>query len=240
MEALLASHNESGTGEHLVGPLKFGLDAQGSYVASRRQSTTFSNVNLASPEGVKTITINVGSSSEWLDPSTLLLSFLIKETANAHSLFPATPDPSCLFSRLQIRLGSTLVEDIQEYGKLSDIMTKLSMSPAKKMDLYQMGFGARPAQSSNSYFEADNHLARLITKNESKRVYMKFNLSGLFTQEKWIPLYALGGQGLQIQLTLAEAKKAVVVSNGGVTYSHAYQLSDIRLLADMCTLTGEL
>ena len=37
-----------------------------------------------------------------------------------------------------------------------------------------------------------------------------------------------------------EAKKAVVISNGGVTYSQAYQLSDIRLLADMCMLSGEL
>ena len=77
MEALLSSGNANGTGEFLIGGLKFGLDPQGSYVQQRRQSTTFSNVNSASPAGVKTITINAGSSSEWLDSSTDLLSFLI-------------------------------------------------------------------------------------------------------------------------------------------------------------------
>ena len=97
MEALLSSGNANGTGEHLVGPLRFGLDPQGSYVTQRRQATTFSNVNSASPAGVKTVTINVGSSSEWLDPTTVLLSFLITNTDGTNALFPATPEASVLF-----------------------------------------------------------------------------------------------------------------------------------------------
>ena len=67
MEALLSSGGPQS--DILIGPLRFGLDPQGSYVTQRRQATTFSNVNSASPAGVKTITINCGSSSEWLDPS---------------------------------------------------------------------------------------------------------------------------------------------------------------------------
>jgi len=192
---------------------------------------------------VKVITINVGSSSEWLDPSTVLLSFLITNNDANHDLFPATPDPSCLFERLQIRLGSTLVEDIQQFGKLTDLMTKLSMSPQKKMDHYQTGFGVRSPGNDKSYFQTSSHLAELIghtSIDKSRRVYMKFNLSGLFSQEKWIPLFALGGQGLQIQLHLAPAAQAVVKSNGGTTYSTDYTLSDIRLLADMCSLSGDL
>ena len=122
MEALLSSGNANGTGEHLVGPLRFGLDPQGSYVQGRRQSTTFSNVNSASPAGVKAITINVGSASEWLDPSTVLLSFLITNTDAANALWPATVGAHCLFDRLKVRLGSTLVEDIQDFGKLTEIM----------------------------------------------------------------------------------------------------------------------
>ena len=124
MEALLSSGNANGTGELLVGPLKFGLDPQGSYVQQRRSSTSFSNVNSASPAGVKTITINVGSPSEWLDPSTVLLSFLITNTDATKALCPATPSASVLFDRLQVRLGSTLCEDIQEFGKLTHITKK--------------------------------------------------------------------------------------------------------------------
>ena len=87
------------------------------------------NVNVASPDGVKAITINVGSASEWLDPSTVLLSFLITNTDNTNALFPAAPEASILFDRCQLRLSSSLVEDIQEFNKLCHIFTKFSMSP---------------------------------------------------------------------------------------------------------------
>ena len=141
MEALLSSGGPPS--DVLVGPLKFGLDPQGSYVTQRRQSTTFSNVNSASPAGVKTITINCGSSSEWLDCSTVLLSFLITNTDGTNALFPATPSASVLFDRLQIRLGSTLVEDIQEFGKLTHIMEMLSMSPQKKWIWHNLDSGLK-------------------------------------------------------------------------------------------------
>ncbi len=238
MEALLSSGGPQS--DVLVGPLKFGLDPQGSYVQQRRQSTTFSNVNSASPAGVKTITINCGSSSEWFDPSTVLLSFLITNTDGTNALWPATPSASVLFDRLQVRLGSTLVEDIQDFGKLTHIMEMLSMSPQKKMDMAQLGFGTQAASANGSYFLADQHDAQTIAANGSKRVYMKFDLSGLFSQQKWIPLYALGGQGLQIQLSLAPANQAVILSHSGTTYSQGYTLSDIRLLSDFCSLSGEL
>lgn len=237
MEALLSSGGPET--DVLVGPLQYGLDPQGSYVTARRESTTFSNVNSASPAGVKTITINVGSSSEWLDPQSAILSFLVTNTG-ADALWPATPGAECLFDRLQIRLGSTLVEDIQEFGKLSHIMHQLSMSPQKRLDQGHIGFGTTAATANGSYFLSGQHDARTIAHAQSKRVYMKFDLSGLFSQAKWIPLFALGGQGLQIQLSLAPAAQAVILSHASTSYSHEYNLTDIRLLASMCSLNGEL
>ena len=112
MEALLSSGGPQT--DVLVGPLKYGLDPQGSYVTHRRQATTFSNVNSASPDGVKTITINVGSASEWLSPESCILNTLLTNSDGTNALFPATVGAHCLFDRLQIRLGSTLVEDIQD------------------------------------------------------------------------------------------------------------------------------
>ena len=238
MEALLSSGGPQT--DVLVGPLKYGLDPQGSYVQARRSSSVFSNVNSASPAGVKTITINVGSSSEWLDPSTVLLSMLITNGDNTNALWPAAPEASVLFDRLQIRLGSTLVEDIQEFGKLSHIMTKLSMSPQKKLDHAQLGFGTQVPASNPNFNLADQHDARTIAASGSKRIYMKFDLSGLFSQHRWIPLYALGGQGLQLQLSLAPAVQSMIISAGATTYSQLYTLTDIRLLADMISLSGEL
>ena len=97
MEALLSSGGPES--DVLVGPLKYGLDPQGSYIQQRRSSTTFSNVNSASPAGVKTITINCGSSSEWLDLSTVLVSMLITNTDGTNELFPAAPEATILIDK---------------------------------------------------------------------------------------------------------------------------------------------
>ena len=248
MEALLSSGGPQT--DVLVGPLKYGLDPQGSYITQRRQSTTFSNVNSADPSGgVKTISINVGSSSEWLDSSSVLLSFLIENKDTTNELFPASPNVCSLFSRLQIRMGSTLVEDIEQYGKLCHIMTKLSMSPGKMMDMDQLGFGTVHPATNPNHFLAGQHDARTIPRKHgnnvnSKRVYMKFDLSGVFSSGKMLPLFSLGGLGLQISLTLAPAAEAVILSHTENTtttnYSSDYALTDIRLLADMVSLSGQL
>ena len=100
------------------------------------------------------------------------------------------------------------------------------------MDEGQLGFGTAAASANGSYFLADQHDAQTIAASGSKRVYMKFDLSGLFSQSKWVPLFALGGQGLQIQLSLAPANQAMIISHSGTTYSQGYTLSDIRLLSD--------
>ena len=238
MEALLSAGGPQT--DVLVGNLRYGLDPQGSYIQARRQSTTFSNVNVASPDGVKTITINVGSASEWLDCGSALLSMVLTETSGTNALWPAAPEASILFDRCQLRLGSTLIEDVQEFGKLCHIMTKLSMSPQKKMDHAQLGFGTAAASANGSYFLADQHDARTIPAGGSKRIYMKFDLLGLFSQSRYCPLFALGGQGLQIQLSIAPAVQSLIISESSTTYSQSFRLSDIRLLADLVSLSGEL
>ena len=238
MEALLSSGGPES--DVLVGPLKFGLDPQGSYIQARESTQTFSNVNSASPAGVKQITINVGSASQWLDPSTVLLSVLCTNHDTVNALNPATVGAHCLFDRLQIRMGSTLVEDIQEFGKLTEIMTKYSMSPQKRMECGMLGFGTKVKATNPNMYLTDQHDARTIPAGGSKRIYMKFDLSGVFSQHRWLPLFSLGGQGLQLQLSLSAATTSMIISDGGVTYSQNYTLSDIRLLGDMITLSGEL
>ena len=197
MEALLSSGSPET--DVLVGNLKYGLDPQGSYITQRRQATGFSNVNSASATGVKTITFNIGSASEWLDPASFLVSFNIQNTHGSNDLFPASPDVSCLFSRLQIRMGATLVEDIQEFGKLTIAMEEHSMGPQKKLDYAQLGFGTiDPPTSDVSHFGPDQHEAPTIAAGATKRVHMKFHLSGLLNQNRWIFVGCLGGARVAI------------------------------------------
>ena len=42
-------------------------------------------------------------------------------------------------------------------------------------------------------------MAQEVAATKTKRVHMRFNMSGLLgANHTWIPLFALGGQGLQI------------------------------------------
>ena len=73
---------------------------------------------------------------------------------------------------------------------------------------------------------------------------MKLNLSGLFSQHRWIFLGALGGQGLQLQLTIADPTDSLItqttVNTVTTNYSTSFTLTDIKILADMCTLNDDL
>ena len=236
MEALLSSNPESDT---LVGNLKYNLDPTGSYVQQRRQSTTFSNVSSASPQGVKTITISLGSASEWLVGKSCTLAMQINNTDTTNALLPATVGVHNLFSRVQIRLGSTLVEDVQEYGKVCELFSKIAHSPAKRIEEGHIGFGTANVTTNPDKFLDSQHTPKTIAAGASKKIYMKFDLSGLLTQHRWIPLFALS-TGVTIQLTLADAADAMCASANGVTYSQSYTLTDIRMLADVISLSSEL
>ena len=235
MEAVLSASDNS---PPLIGPLSYGLDPQGSYITNRRSSTTFSNVNSASPIGVKTITINCGSSSEWLDCESCVLSMLITNSG-AQPLRAATVGAHCLFDTLIVRMGSTEIERIDQFGKVTEILTKLSYSSQKRIEMGMLGFGTQAFGASDSHTDA-SYIPTFIAAGETKRIYMKFSISALFSQHRWCPLFALGGQGLSIQLQLAPAAQAVIASDGATNYSQTYALSDIKLLGDMMSLDGQL
>ena len=107
------------------------------------------------------------------------------------------------------------------------------------MDMAHLGFGTQVASADGSYFLAGHPDAQTIAASGSKRVYMKFDLSGIFSQQKWIPLFAPGGLGLQLQLSLARANQAMIISHCSNTYSQGSTLSDTRLLS-MCSVSNAL
>ncbi len=110
------------------------------------------------------------------------------------------------------------------------------------MDDAILGLGTAPVATNPNMFLAGQHEARKITYSTSKRIYMNFDISGLLGpgNKHWIPLFALGGQGLSIQLSLAPGNQAMIISDSGNTYSSVYTLTDIRLLGDMITLNDDL
>ena len=66
------------------------------------------------------------------------------------------------------------------------------------------------------------------------RIFWKLHLSALLSQHRWLPLFALSGQGLVINLFLAPFADSLVKSS--TTNSMTYQLSDVQAKCSMCTI----
>ena len=89
-----------------------------SYVLKRRNATIHSAINSASPAGVSTMKFNIASSTEWLDPHSIVVSFVVNNLDAAKALKPATVGVHGIVDRLQVRFGGQLVEDIDHYGTI--------------------------------------------------------------------------------------------------------------------------
>ena len=109
----------------------------------------------------------------------------------------------------------------------------------KKINMAQIGFGTQIALNEPDWSAAQNHDAATIPASGTKRIHWKCNLSGL-TQHRWLPLYALSGQGLVVNFYLAPVNDSLIASHNGVTYSQSFRLKDVKSLCSMCQISDEL
>ena len=238
MEAILAS---TAVDTDVLSPsLKYGLDPSGSWCLAKREATVFALGSSYSPDGVKMIQIPFGSTTEWMVPETVIFSAEFENLDTVNAAWPATPDPACLFERMDIRMGGQLVESVTEVGRVNELFTRLTMAPQKKVNLAQMGFGTQVPSTEPDWSSAQNHDAATIAASGTKRIMWKANLSGILTQHRWLPLYALSGQGLVVNFFLAPTNESLIASHGGTTYSQQYRLKDVKAHCNMCTISDEL
>jgi hypothetical protein len=118
------------------------------------------------------------------------------------------------------------------------------MSPSKKLNQAQMGFGTK-LPTAVPYFDAcKNHEAEPVAAAPAPgvRIFWKLNLSGLLSQNRWVPLYALSGNGLSINMYLAPFEDSLI--RGGTATSHTnsmiYELSDVQAKCRMNTIDDSL
>ena len=228
--------------DFLLPNIKLGLQPQASYVKSRRNATVHSSIATASPGGVSTIKWSLSSATEWLDPDSVVASFTVNN-GEAKPLHPSTVGAHCLFERLQIRAGGQLIEDIDHFGRTTEIFERC-VPVEKRINYGGLGFGQTKQLdvagniASPQLFKGSGHKAIPIANNGSKRVFMRFGLSGMLHAKKWIPLWAIPG-GIEILLTLAPASEAVVPAANDAN-SVQYTLSDLRLGADLISIDPAL
>ena len=109
--------------DYLIEGLSFKLKPGASYITNRRSVTFFPHGgNEYSPSGVKVIKLML-TGDQWLDPSTLRLSYdLVNTATNANYNLYTTSGPWAFFRRLRIICGGQIVEDIDYYARVHEMM----------------------------------------------------------------------------------------------------------------------
>ena len=136
--------------DHLIEGLSFKLKPGASYVQSRRSVTFFpQGGNEYSSRGVRVIQISLtGSQGEWLDPSTLVVTYkVVNRNSGGARQLRFLSGPWCLFRRMRVMAGGTILEDCSEFARMSEIFHMLG-SVAKRENDSTLGLNNKYSQSS--------------------------------------------------------------------------------------------
>ena len=121
--------------DHLIDAISFKLAPGASYVTDRRSVSYFpQGSNIYKPQtGTKVIKIALTGTGEWLDPSTLQLQFKLENGDQTKALF-VVGQPHTFFRRARLMCGGTVVEDIDQYNRVHEMLSVLSGKFNRDMD----------------------------------------------------------------------------------------------------------
>jgi len=218
----------------LIDSLSFKLKPGASYVTNRRMVTFFpEGGNQYSPSGVSVMRLKL-TGSDWLDPSSVVFSYTLKNNDTAKPLYPLS-GPHCFFRRMRVLCGGVVLEDF-EYNRVHEMMSLLQNKSAREND-YVMGFGSRVPDVGFEVGASSANWNR-IPAGRDKTVYFRL-MSGILNQDKYLPIrYA----PLTIELTLVgNATDPVAIAGTGLTSaSNSWELNNVQVKADLVTLDNAL
>lgn len=128
-------HHAQSIDDALIGGLSYKLKAGASYVSNRRKCTYFaSGGNQYSSSGVKVCKFNIVS-DDWLDPSTFRVAFTLNHPNPLNPVTKCKPlhwNPAVFFRRARVMVGGVCIEDIDDFNRLSVMLTALNRLTSKK------------------------------------------------------------------------------------------------------------
>ena len=231
----------NGIEDKLIDGLSFKMNPGASYVVDRR-SVTFhpqgSNI-YKTKEGTKLIRILL-TGDNWMDPSTLRILFqLNNDETDAAKLLRPLSGPHAFFRRMRILVAGQLVEDIDQYNRIHEMM-QFFVAPDSRDNDAAEAFGF----IHNKHVTYKNTTFPGIKPGQGLQVLFK-PLSGLLNQNKMMPLrYA----PITIELELVDnAEEPIWSNNIDVTdgidndnNSLVWSINNVQVKVDMCTLDNAL
>ena len=185
----------------LIDSLSFKLPNSANFINDRRSVSFFpSGGNSYSPLGVKIIKFVI-TGTDWLDPSSVRIQFRLNNS-NGQVLKLLNPLPANFFRRLRIIAGGQVIEDIDCYNRVYN-MIHMMLPMERRMNDAAEGFGMGEAAHAVAYdpdaiVGMQQFLFSPELEAQSSRVVLFPLFCGLFNQSKFLPLKYL--QGLQIEL----------------------------------------
>ncbi len=254
----------NGAEDFLIDSLSFKLPPGTSYVEDRKISqfmATGSNIYKPT-EGVRLVRFQLsGDDSNWLDPKSVVFQFTITNTGGAGKLLRPLGQPHLFFKRLRVLggNGSSVIEDIQDFGRYMELMTSLQNESVKD-NADMIGFGGR-WDSSTVLNTTDTLYAQAITEDningyvqrllptidngDSKTVAFR-PLCGLFNQSKYIPLKWCP---LVLEFELGDVNDAIVApADYAAPYddytiantSNVFELTNCKLIVEIIKIDSQL
>ena len=228
-------HHAQSVDDALIGGLSYKLKSGASYVTNRRSVSFFPmGGNSYSPTGVKVIKFNL-TGDQWLEPNSLRVMFQVNNADAANWLKPLHWNPAVFFRRARLIAGGQVVEDIDNFNRLSLMLSSLKTTEQQLIEASE-GFGSYD-ETGNVYRTYDVQWtddAGHVVHQSGRRVMFK-PILGLFNQEKLLPLRYCP---LQIELELVSNTNDAVNTN--VAYSNSWNISDVQIKCDLLTLDNAL
>ena len=231
--------------EVLIDSLSFKLPSSGQYITYRRSCTfhTEGSNSYSATAGTKVIRFRLAGDGSWLDPSTFRIMFDVVNNDPNPSVKKLRPigKAHAFFRRLRISVRGQIIEDIDNYNRVSELFHILQTKHSRANDMVEeFGYNYDISQLGSTV---------LLPGIQNSQTVMFQPLCGIFQQTKYLPLrYA----PLEIELELADVSDPIV-SDGfaadgdsdatkfkAANTSVLWKIENCMVKVDLCTLDNAL
>ena len=223
--------------EVLIDSLSFKLPSSGQYVTDRRSCTfhTEGSNSYSATAGTKVIRFRLAGDGSWLDPSTFRIMFDVVNADGNPTVKMLRPigKAHAFFRRLRISVRGQIIEDIDNYNRVSEMFHLLQTRHSRANDgVEEFGY--------NGEIQALNTVAKLPGIGQVSQTVMFQPLCGIFQQTKYLPLrYA----PLEIELELADVLDPLINFEHpflDANTSQLWKIENCMVKVDLCTLDNAL
>ena len=233
----------NGIEDKLIDGLSFKMQPGASYVVDRRSVTYHpQGSNIYTPgAGTKLIRILL-TGDNWLDPSTIRVMFTVNnDESDAAKHLRVLSGPWSFFRRMRILAAGQLVEDIDQYNRIHEMMQILIAKESRENDAAE-AFGLIHDKHQN-YVHND---FQGIKPGQGMQVLFK-PLSGLLNQNKMLPIrYAPITIELELVDDITDPLWSKFMANPQTAdikeanTSLKWSINNVQVKVDVCTLDNAL